>query len=211
MTVGEAANILIVDDDPAVRDSLVMLLESLGFTPAAFTNALDFIEAAKSVSVGCGIVDVNLPDINGLVLQELMAKQGIKLPIIIVTGQGDVPMAVKAMRAGAVDFLEKPCLEEAVFASVERALTLSRAMTPPGTSTDENEFSARVNRLTPRERDVLDHLVMGEPNKIIAYNLGISPRTVELHRSRVMDKMEAQSLPELVRLALAAGVNGSKT
>jgi two-component system response regulator FixJ len=203
----EDVTILVVDDDPAVRDSLGLLLETRGVKAVLLEKALDFIDAAKGVSIGCGIVDVGLPDINGIVLQELLAKQGITLPIIIVTGQGDVPMAVKAMRAGAVDFLEKPYSEEALMASVERAVALSR---PRPSAAVPSGAAERLARLTPRERDVLNLLVKGEPNKIIAYNLGISPRTVELHRARVMEKLEAKSLPELVRLAIAAGIAGAE-
>jgi two-component system response regulator FixJ len=206
--IDEVVTILIVDDDPAVRDSLSMLLGSIGYRTEEFSNALDFIDAAKKVTKGCGVVDVGLPDINGLVLQELLAKQGIALPILIVTGHGDVPMAVKAMRAGAVDFLEKPFSEQAVIASIERAVALSgaKAEDASGSGLAKTAQAEALSKLTPREREVLERLIKGEANKVIAYKLGISARTVELHRSRVMKKTDAGSLPELVRLALAAGV-----
>jgi two-component system response regulator FixJ len=201
----EPAVVLIVDDDPAIRESLSALLEAAGFATRATDTALAFFEACKEVTTGCGIVDVGLPDMSGLVLQELLNKEGIRLPLIVVTGHADVPMAVKAMQAGAMDFLEKPYSEDALIASVERAIAASRnaSQRADGGSDSARE---RLARLTGRERDVLALLIEGQPNKIIAYNLGISPRTVELHRARVMSKAEVSSLPELVRLAIAAGV-----
>ncbi len=205
MTGNADATVLVVDDDDGLRDSMVALLESAGFSVRASATALDFLDGCKSVGIGCAVVDVGLPDMNGLVLQEVLAKQGISLPVVIVTGNADVPTAVKAMRAGAVDFLEKPYSDEALIASIERAIALSRTAhrTAAGPAAAYRE---RIARLTPRERDVMRHLVAGQPNKIIAYELGISPRTVELHRARVMEKMEAASLPDLVRFALAAGI-----
>ena len=197
--------VLIVDDDPAIRDSLELLLETIGFETRTTETALAFFAACKDVSVGCGIVDVGLPDMSGLVLQELLNKEAISLPLIMVTGHADVPMAVKALQAGAVDFLEKPYSDEALIASVRRAIERSRARHAP-VAGDPDAAGARFAQLTDRERDVLGLLIEGHPNKIIAYNLGISPRTVELHRARVMSKTNAASLPELVRLAIAAGI-----
>lgn len=196
--------IFIVDDDEAVRDSLQILLETEGFRTEVFASALAFLDARAAERPGCLLADVRMPDMSGLELQEKLVERRLDLPVIIITGHGDVPMAVRAMKAGAVDFIEKPFSDTTMLDAVRRALaTVGRAESDRALAADA---VARLETLTPRERQVLEHLVMGQPNKIIAFELDISPRTVEIHRARVMEKMQAQSLSHLVRLALAAKV-----
>lgn len=203
------SRIFIVDDDADVRDSLRALLESANFTVADYGSAKVFLASAAPRG-GCLIADIRMPDMDGLELQEELVKRGSGLPVIIVTGHGDVPLAVRAMKAGAVDFIEKPYDDELLLASVRRALDMgtTRMQSPAA----DPAIAALIAALTPREREVLEHLIAGRPNKVVAYELGISPRTVEIHRAHLMEKMQVRSLPELVRLALAAGVdpaNGS--
>lgn len=190
----------IVDDDEAIRDSVKTMLEASGFTCTTFESANAFL-AAKTAS-GCALVDVRMPGMDGLGLLEHLAAHGPSIPIVIMTGFADVPLAVKAMRAGAVDFIEKPCPREQLIDAVRRALT---AAPTRATGKDEQEAKARFEKLTDRERDVLKLVVGGDANKVIAHKLGISPRTVEIHRGRLMEKTGVQSLAELVRLALRAG------
>lgn len=208
--------IAIVDDDEAVRDSLDVLLSTSGYQVAAFASAHAFLASDAPVRCGCLITDIRMPEMTGLELQERLLQAGHTLPVIVMTGHGDVPLAVKAMKAGAVDFIEKPFEEEALLASIATALQRSRpdaaASTPVETVPEPRpEALARLALLTPRERDVLQGLVEGKPNKIIAHDLQISARTVEIHRARVMDKMQAPSLPHLVRMALAAGITPRST
>lgn len=195
--------VFVVDDDEAVRDSLASLLEAAGHTVETFASARAFLDAHASRQSGCLVVDIRMPDMDGLTLQERLAAEGARLPVIVVTGHGDVPLAVRAMKAGALDFIEKPFMEDAILQSVARALALAQSA-----SVEENAaagIAERLAGLTPREREVFDRLMAGKPNKVIAYELAISPRTVETHRARVMDKMQAQSLSHLVRMALQAG------
>ena len=196
--------VYVVDDDEAVRDSLEILLETSGFRARSFASALQFLEAAPALPPGCLVADVRMPEMDGLELQERLEAAGHRFPVIIITGHGDVPIAVRAMKAGAVDFIEKPFANEAILESVRLALARLRQASEQEAAAAEAH--ARLALLTPRERQVLEGLVAGLPNKTIAYDLDISPRTVEIYRARVMDKMRAGSLPELVRLALAAGI-----
>ncbi|MBT4711677.1 MAG: response regulator transcription factor [Alphaproteobacteria bacterium] len=196
--------IWIVDDDETVRDSLSALLDSAGYATETFGSAQAFLDGHGSDDVGCLLLDVQMPDMGGLELQEKLREQGSDLPVIIVTGFGDVQTAVRAMRSGAADFVEKPYSETAILDSVQLALQ---------TQVEEHEahqtaqqFIELAGNLTPREREVLDHVVQGAPNKIIAYELDISPRTVEIHRARVMEKMQAKSLSHLVRMAITAEI-----
>lgn len=195
-----AALVHVVDDDDAVRDSLTLLLEAAGFSVRTYGSATALLEATIG-TIGCVVTDVRMPEMDGLELQRRLAETGARLPVIVMTGHGDVPIAVEAMRAGAADFLEKPFDDGQLLASVRRAIAISERVR------DETEAAAdiavRLTSLTPKEREVLDKLVEGLPNKTIAYDLGSSPRTVEVHRARVMEKMGARSLPELVRMTIA--------
>ena len=196
--------VLIVDDDAAIRDSVRALLESAGLSVEDFASAAEFLSSYTHLAGDCLVADIRMPDMDGLELQEELVRRAIDLPVIIVTGHGDVPRAVRAMKAGAVDFIEKPFDDEQFLASVHRAGALAHeARERLGLAREAIE---RIANLTARERQVLAHLVAGRANKVIAYELEISPRTVEIHRARLMDKMRARSLADLVRLALAAGI-----
>jgi two-component system response regulator FixJ len=198
------APILIVDDDPAVRDSLRVLLESSGFAVREHDSAKSVLSDPALGSALCLIADIRMPEMDGLQLQEELNRRNSGLPVIVVTGHGDVPLAVRAMKAGASDFLEKPFDEELLLGAVRRAKAASDQARVQNETADT---AARlIAQLTPRELDVLKHLVAGRSNKVIAYELSISPRTVEIHRAHLMDKMEARSLSDLIRMALAAGV-----
>lgn len=201
---GDRQTVFVVDDDEAVRDSLGALLESAGFEVESFGSGADFLDRLDPKRGGCIVLDVRMPGLSGLEIQEKLTEKRIALPVIIITGHGDVPIAVQAIKAGAIDFIEKPFGDDVILESVGRALEQGRRNKRDASSAVEIE--ARMARLTPREREVLGQLVIGNPNKIIAYELGISPRTVEIHRARVIEKMEARSLSHLVRLAITAGV-----
>ena len=194
------AVIAVIDDDEAVRDSLGALLEAAGYRVQSFDAARKYLDAQATGRVGCLVVDIRMPDMDGLALQEELVRRRATVPVIVVTGHGDVPLAVRAMKAGAVDFLEKPFSDDVILAAVEKALKLGQP------DAGAIEASERVALLTPRERQVLEQLVVGNPNKVIAFELGISPRTVEIHRAHLMEKMRAKSLSDLVRQALAAGI-----
>lgn len=196
--------IFIADDDAAVRDSLRVLLESAGYRVRCFASGSDFLAAAPASEDGCLIIDVRMPGIGGLEVQDRLRVEGVALPVIVITGYGDVPLAVRAMRAGAVDFVEKPFTEEEILAAVDRALELGRQKHKAGAEAAEAE--ARLSQLSAREHQVMHLLISGKQNKLIAYELGISPRTVEIHRARIMQKTQARSLSELVRWAIASGI-----
>jgi two-component system, LuxR family, response regulator FixJ len=197
-------SVYIVDDDEAVRDSLSILLKSKGYAARSFDSALEFLATAPSLPIGCVIVDIRMPQMDGLELQQRLIDRSLAFPMIVITGHGDVPLAVRAMKAGAVDFIEKPFALEAILGSLEVAL--SRLTAPNQDNPAKVTAVAKLSLLSPRELQVLEGLLAGLPNKTIAYDLQISPRTVEIHRARVMDKMGARSLSELIRLALAAGM-----
>jgi two-component system response regulator FixJ len=198
--------VFVVDDDADVRDSLRLLLETSGFTVRTFTSAVHFL-ADQGPKKGCLIADIRMPDMSGLELQEEIIRRQIELPVIVMTGHGDVPLAVRAMKAGAIDFLEKPFDDKLMLASVHRGLDAgSRAS---DRAAEVKGAKALLASLTPRERSVLDKLVKGRSNKVAAYELGISPRTVEIHRARIMDKMDASSLSDLVRTVLFVGRDSS--
>jgi two-component system response regulator FixJ len=210
--MAEASLVHVVDDDEAVRDSLSLLLESAGFSVRTYDSAAAFLNALPNLGTGCVLTDVRMPELDGLALQRRLVELGVRLPVIVMTGHGDVPIAVEALKAGATDFLEKPFDDTQLLASVANALAASQRIHQEAASVAE--IATRLASLTPREREVLDRLVAGQPNKTIAYDLGSSPRTVEVHRARVMEKMAARSLPELVRMAIAAeqaGMPGRKT
>lgn len=199
------STIFIVDDDAAVRDSLSALLEADGFATETFESAKAFLAGYKPKDACCVIADIRMPDMDGLELQEEIIRRAWGLPVIIITGHGDVPLAVRAMKAGAVDFIEKPFDDDVLRASIERGIAQSKRTR--GESALSQEVGARMAELTAREREVMEHLVAGRPNKVIAHRMDISPRTVEVHRGRVMEKMHARSLSDLVRMALAAKID----
>lgn len=198
-------SVLIVDDDSDVRDSLRALLESAGYPVREFDNAKKLLAEPDISQASCLIADIRMPDMDGLQLQEELTRRQIGLPVIIITGHGDVPLAVRAMKAGAVDFLEKPFDGEFMLDTVRRALTLSERTRDQAALAQL--AASRMALLTPREKDVLEHLVAGHSNKIIAYELAISPRTVEIHRGHLMEKTQARSLSNLIQMALVAGVS----
>jgi two-component system response regulator FixJ len=197
------ATVFIVDDDADVRDSLRALLESANYKVNDYGSAKAFL-AEPVKSGGCVIVDIRMPDMDGLELQEELVKLEAGIPVIVVTGHGDVPLAVRAMKAGATDFIEKPYDDELLLQSVRRAMAAST--TKRASVVADPAIVELLASLTPREREVLEHLIAGRPNKVIAFELGISPRTVEINRAHLTEKMKVRSLPELVRVALAAGV-----
>jgi two-component system response regulator FixJ len=199
--------VYIVDDDDAVRDSLSVLLEAKAYIVRSFGSAPEFLAAAPSLPVGCLIADIRMPEMDGLELQQRLIERSLHFPTIVITGHGDVPLAVRAMKAGAIDFIEKPFASEAILDSLAAAVV--RLATPHEQDPMRVAAAAKLALLSPREREVLEGLLAGLPNKSIAYDLAISPRTVEIHRARVMDKMGARSLSELIRLTLAAGVRPS--
>lgn len=196
------ATVVVVDDDEAVRDSLETMLEAEGFAVEAFADADRFLEGYRPMPNSCLLIDVRMPGMDGIELLTKLATRVSSPPVILITGHGDVPMAVRAIKLGAVDFIEKPFAASTIVRSIRDALAVCR----PAPAA-EPEVQRRLVRLTERERQVLEQLVVGHSNKAIALELGISPRTVEIHRARVMEKMQAQSLSHLVRMALAAGVD----
>jgi two-component system response regulator FixJ len=192
----------VVDDDEAIRDSLRILLESSGHAVRTYPSAALFLEGAGA-TLGCVLTDVRMPDMDGLALQRRLNERGLHLPVIVMTGQGDIAVAVRAMKEGALDFLEKPFDDDDLLAAVARALAEGERR--QAREEISGEAARRMTALTGREREVLDLLVSGLPTKGIANALGASPRTIEVHRARVFEKLQARSLPELVRLVIAAG------
>ena len=193
--------ILVVDDDAPVRDSMRALLESAGYEVKDYSSAKSFL--AEPVPPGsCLIADIRMPEMDGLELLEEISKRAINLPVVIITGHGDVPLAVRAMKVGAIDFVEKPFNDEIMLESVKRALVVGHE--ERSRLAEAKAAQEIIALLTPRERSVLEQLVAGRSNKLAAYELGISPRTIEIHRANIMDKMHARSLSQVVRIALAA-------
>jgi len=206
--MADAPLVHVVDDDAGVRDSLMVLLESAGLAVRAYDSAAAFLAVAAALDAGCVLTDVRMPNIDGLTMQRQLATLNPRLAVVVMTGHGDVPIAVEALKAGARDFLEKPFDEERLITVVTEALAASRRARDETGAVDA--ITARIASLTPREREVLDRLAAGQPNKTIAYDLGTSPRTVEVQRARVMEKMNARSLAELVRMVLAVERAGGK-
>jgi two-component system response regulator FixJ len=195
--------IYVVDDDDAVRDSLEFLLSSAELAVKTYESASAFLAELPPTLSGCVITDVRMPDISGIDLLKRLRERDAKVPVIIMTGHGDVPLAVEAMKLGATDFFEKPFDSDDILTAVRAALSESKK--DDDRDSLKSELTSRIAALTTRERQVLEGLVAGNPNKTIAYDLGISPRTVEIYRANVMTKMKAGSLSELVRMALLAG------
>lgn len=194
----------IVDDDEAVLRSLALLLQSHGLTTHSYGSAEQLLSRLAVIEPGCAVVDVRMPGMDGMALLKLLTARGPDLPVIIVTGHADVALAVRAMKDGAVDFIEKPYTEFAMLGAVESAIARARDRRNSRAAAEQAE--ARIATLTPREREVLNGLIDGLPNKVIAHELGISPRTVEIHRANLMEKLACRSLAEVIRLATAAGL-----
>lgn len=195
----------VIDDDEGVREGLCALLDAKGYAAQPHASCEEFLNGFSADAALCIVADLQMPGMGGLGLQAHLLKNSIDLPFIVITGHGDVPSAVRALKSGAADFIEKPIDGKSFIAAVERAVIARRAIrTQLEVASVAHE---KVAALTPRERDVLSHLVEGNPNKIIAHQLNISPRTVENHRARLMVKMQADSVAELVRMALAAGIS----
>jgi two-component system, LuxR family, response regulator FixJ len=203
-TMATDAIVHVIDDDEAVRQSIEFLLRTSGVTARTYDSASAFLDVLPTIESGCIITDVRMPEISGIELLRRLGEMRIRIPVIVITGHGDVPLAVEAMKNGAIDFLEKPFEDELLLGSVRSAL--NRSQENAARDAERAEVEARLATLTNRERDVLEGLVAGKPNKIIAFDLAISPRTVEIYRANVMTKMEAASLSELVRMTLVVGV-----
>jgi two-component system, LuxR family, response regulator FixJ len=199
--------VYVIDDDEAVRHSLAFLLRAARLEVKTFESAASFLEVASDIKSGCVITDVRMPEITGTDLLRRLKDLKIGLPVIVITGHGDVPLAVEAMKLGAVDFLEKPFDDEVLLASVRAALKQDESNSKR--QSEHEEIEKRLAALSNRERDVLEGLVAGHANKRIAFDHGISPRTVEIYRSNLMTKMQAGSLSDLVRMALISGILGS--
>lgn len=194
----------IIDDDPALRDSLVFLLESAGLEVRAHESANSFIDNLHRDGVGCVVTDIRMPGMSGLDLVRWLGANGHSTPVIVITGHGDIPLAVEAMKAGVVDFIEKPFDDETLLAAIRVAL--AEQADNDARDAERRDFEARLETLSPRERDVLGGIVAGRANKVIAADLDISPRTVEVYRANLMTKMRAATLSELVRMALICGI-----
>ena len=190
--------IYVVEDNSSVRRSLCALMSAHGYNPSPFASAEDFLDGYDPDMPACMLLDIKMPGISGLQLQELLNDQGVTMPIVVLTGHGDVAAAVQAMKNGAIDFVEKPPDEKVLLEAIRAAV--QRLGNKPSARIPEAEVRRRLARLTSREREVLDHLVQGKINKQIADDLGISQRTVEVHRARIREKMEARGLADLIRL-----------
>ena len=193
--------VYLVDDDPQIRIAMQALFDSVGLGNKSFASADDFLKDDPQNCAGCLVLDIRMPGLGGLELQDELIARGISLPIIFITGHGDVPMAVEAMQKGAIDFIQKPFRDQELLDCIHKALKSDRE------NRDAREKRSGIGRrlatLTKREQEVFDLVVTGKPNKVIAYDLGVSQRTVEIHRSRVMEKMQARSLADLVRMHLS--------
>lgn len=194
----------LVDDEDAIRRSAGFMLRTSGFAVETYGSGVEFLRAVKDATPGCVLLDVRMPEMDGLEVQAELSARGVTFPVVVLTGHGDVTTAVTAMKAGAVDFIEKPFEREALLRAIDRAFErLDRGVEE---TASEQESKVRLAALTARELEVLQGLVRGHPNKTIAYDLGISPRTVEVHRANVMSKLGVRSLSEALRIAFAAGL-----
>ena len=205
----DQAVVHVIDDDEAMRDSLAFLLGAAGMEVRTYESATGFLDVVSKVATtGCVITDVRMPGMSGIDLLRRLRELELGIPVIVITGHGDVPLAVEAMKIGALDFLEKPFDDEVLLASVRSAF--KQLNQDQGRQAERNEIARRLAGLSNRERDVLEGLVRGHANKQIAYDLGISPRTIEIYRANLMTKMQAASLSDLVRMALIAGILASE-
>jgi len=199
------ATVFVVDDDQAMRNSLKWLIESVGVSVESFSSADDFLVQYQPGRAGCLVLDVRMPGMSGLELLEHLAERNVHIPAVIITGHGDVPMAVRAMKSGAIDFIEKPFNDEALLDAIRRAIVFEEQQR--SLHSENVQIQERLSHLTPREHEVMAMVTEGKSNKEIANTLGVSAKTIEAHRARVMEKMQAGSLAELVRMALATNVN----
>ena len=199
----------IVDDDDAIRQSVGFLLRKAGYGVETYASGVEFLKHATRSTSGCVLLDVRMPEIDGLEVQARLAAQGIMLPIVMLTGHGDVTLAVRAVKAGAIEFLEKPFERTALLTAIDEALR--QAGRNDRDQLAAAEATVRLAALTPRERDVLEGMVVGRPNKLIAYELDIATRTVEVHRANLMEKLSARSLSDVLRIAFAAGLGEAET
>ena len=199
--------VFVVDDDEAVRNSLRMLLKSLGMPAIAHSSAEDFLAEYDPDQPGCIVLDVRMPGMSGPELQDELNRRGAIIPVIFITGHGDVPMAVEAMQHGAVDFLQKPFSDKDLTDRIQRALSADRRNR--ALLGEKDQIRARMAMLTPRERQVMDLVTLGKSNKVIAWDLGLSQRTVEIHRAHLTEKMGATSLAHLVRMTIIADIGTS--
>ena len=203
MSESEARLVHLVDDDAAIRRSVGFMLKTSGHRVETYESGTDLLKDGSKLDAGCILLDIRMPGMDGLEVQQALQDRGVGLPVIIMTGHGDVALAVKAMKAGAVDFIEKPFEKDALLASLEEGYR--RLSQKEATHDRARDAAVRLHALTARERDVLDGLAQGLPNKVIAYNLGISPRTVEIHRANLMNKLAVRSLSEALRIVFEAG------
>ena len=194
------ATVFVIDDDAAVRSALKLLLQSVHLRATCFASAPEFLAQFDPRAAGCAVLDVRMPGMSGLELQDELNRRGAMLPVIFITGHGDVPMAVEALQHGAFDFLQKPFRDQELLDRIQRALQKDRDNRAQ--IVHKEEIRARLATLTPREREVLDLMTSGRPNKLMAADLNLSQRTIEIHRARVMEKMRAPSLAQLVRMKL---------
>ncbi|GAB3382345.1 response regulator FixJ [Spongiibacter taiwanensis] len=200
--MNEEATVYLIEDDDAVRDSLQLVLESVGYKVDAHSRADSFLERFSPALAGCIVLDIRMPGMNGMELQRQLNNRNSILPIIFVTGHGDVPMAVEAMQRGAVDFVQKPYREEELLNKIQQAIAAD--VEARAALMEKQQIRQKLEELTPRERQVMELMIEGKANKVIAYDLDISQRTVEIHRARVMEKMAVRSLAHLVRMVMAA-------
>lgn len=194
----------IVDDEDAIRRSASFMLKTSGYAVEAWATGVAFLKEVRHVPEGCVLLDVRMPEMDGLEVQQTLLERGVTMPVIVLTGHADVSIAVRALKAGAVDFLEKPFEKAVLISAIEAAF--DRLAKADSAATRAAEANVLLGVLTPREREVLDGLAQGLPNKTIAYDLGISPRTVEVHRANLMAKLEVRSLSDALRLAFGAGL-----
>lgn len=208
MTTDRNRIVHLVDDDEAVRRSAGFMLKTSGYTVKSYGSGVEFLKECKDVEPGCILIDVRMPGMDGLEVQQTLRERGSTLPVIVMTGHGDVAVAVQAMKAGAVDFIEKPFEKAALLSAIEEGF--ARIEQVDRSKVRRDEARVRLHALTARERDVLKGLARGYPNKTIAYDLEISPRTVEIHRANLMSKLGVISLSEALRIAFAAGLGGNE-
>jgi two-component system response regulator FixJ len=202
MSDGDLRLVHLADDDEAIRRSVGFMLKTSGFHVRTYESGVELLKAAPNLEPGCVLLDIRMPAMDGLEVQAALRDKGVTLPVIIMTGHGDVSLAVQAMKAGAVDFIEKPFEKAVLLSAIEHGV--ERLKKSAANLDRADEAAVRLQALTPREREVLDGLAKGLPNKTIAYDLGISPRTVEIHRANVMSKLGVRSLSEALRIAFAA-------